>query len=239
MDLPPPLIDPELIKRVQCFACGEIGESCKCIGQPPGANRQFLLNDDDLPARVASVDDHVEFWCYLLPHGPISAQFNAQLFYHQELVENGVLELIKNTQIQQDIRSWINAYIDSEHFNTVVAPSFRNLGLDKLKRVPVEALDSFFSGRWYELCPLHIDLIMNAVNLQGPNPKDPSSEKYVKVIGSLQAISMVLGWISRNPAFSLCASERLTFMRQMAVYTRTPIPAQPANSEQPTEEKED
>ncbi|RYH02090.1 hypothetical protein EON65_47985 [archaeon] len=230
MDFPPPLIDPELIKRVQCFACGETGGPCRCVGQPPGANRQFLLNDDDLPSRDASIEDHIEFWGYLLPHGPISSQFNAQLFYHQELLENGILDLIKDSQIQQDIYAWIHAYVNSEHFSTVVAPAFRTLGVEKLKQVPVEALDSFFAGRWYELCPLHIDLIMNAVNLQGPNPSDSSSARYVKVIGALQAIAMVLGWMSRNPAFSLCASERLTHMRQMAVYTRSPVPTQPAEN---------
>jgi hypothetical protein len=219
------LEDVDLAHRIQCFTCGEFFMACTCQNQQEGENHQYMLNDEDMPPATTSFETNLKFWMRLVKLGQLTAKVNVDLFY-QDQVNHGFFNLIHNADLKYQFYVVWDAYCQSEHFLTVVVPTFQVLGLEKLKRVGKEALDSYFSGRWWELSSFCVALVMNSLEICGPNPNAPTTMPMRMLADALQFVELVLKQVSKHQSYSLIASEKVSSMQVLAAFTRVAAPPQ-------------
>lgn len=234
------LEDVDLAQRIQCFSCGEFFLGCECKTRFDGENRQYMLDDDDLPPLDSPFDTNFQFWMRLVKLGGRTSVVDVDLFYTDQQ-KVGLFDLLKNADLKYRFYVIWDAYSQSEHFIRVVAPNFQLLGLEKLKRVGKEALDSYFSGRWWELSIFSIALVMNSLEVCGPDPRAPETRPMRFLADALQFVELVITQVSQHQVFTLVASERVTTMKNLAAYTRVPnnLPLPPDEPQVPIEgEKE-
>lgn len=219
----PEAIDVNLLRALQCFTCGQFFMACACTGEEHGGNYQFMVDDADLPARDGAILDNVKFWGKLVKHGILTMKFNFDKFFDDMFIRNRtLLDLMTDAQIQAQMRGfWAAAVDDATVYSRILTgfPSLQNR--TRLKAVGTECLDSFFSGRWHEMCQMQIELIYTAIVTQGPDPYAPSSARLKQLTDAFGTVEMILGWVSKHPMYTLVATDRLTHMTRMETYQPT------------------
>jgi hypothetical protein len=216
--------DAELSQKIQCFRCRKhiATDGCQCSPtEPAGRNYQFMLEDQDLPAISASLHTHILFWVRLVSLGPLTKQFDVKSFYEDQMT-GGLFDLFDEEDITNAFYSFWEAYTESQHFHEVIMRTFSKMTPENLKLVGKQGLDSYFSGRWYELCQFSISLIMNALNVCGPDPRAPTSARLGPVVQGLMLNEAVLKSVSAELCYALIDEQRSSRMSSLAAYTILP-----------------
>lgn len=221
-----PVFDDAKRRQVQCFHCGEFYLVCQCKNKPHGDGYQFMFNDDDLPPTIASIEENIQFWGVVVKSGELTQKFNFDLFYREQYLNRDGPRLIRDTTLQQQFYQTWESYTKTSHFNDVLAKAFPLITIDQLKKTGVEAWDSFFSGRWWEICRFSVMFVLNSLEVCGPNPRDPSTANMKVIADLMQMVEVVLklGCPGSNN-YSIIAPDRSTAMSKLALYQRVPIPA--------------
>eukprot|EP01040_Poterioochromonas_malhamensis_P006436 gene6436-6933_t len=218
--------DLDLSRRVQCFTCRQVIFLCQCAGNQAATGRecQFMIEEEDLPDQSveSSIQDNIHFWGRLVRLGKATQQFDMNEILNRVFVAENLYNTLKDENVRQQFYSFSHAYTQHPHFLEVVVRAFPGLTLPELQLLGKEGLDSIFSGRWYEICRAQIGLIMNSLQLCGPNPNDPNSLPLKKVVNSLMLIDAVLDSLSEKRGFSIVDPYRLAAMRSLTVYKLKP-----------------
>ncbi len=220
------ILDEQKRHQVQCFHCGEFFMVCRCTNHPHGDGYQFMFNDADLPSTNSSIEDNVQFWGALIKAGQLTMKFNYDLFYREQYLNRDGPTMIRDEDLKRQFYDCWDKYTKTSHFNDVLAKAFPLISVAQLKTAGIEAWNSFFSGRWWELCRFSVMFVMNSLETCGPNPHAPSTAQMRVIADLMQMVEVVLNiGCPSSHNYSLVAPERVSDMSKLALFQRVPIPA--------------
>lgn len=154
----------------------------------------------------------------LVRFGVITRQMNFNLYYQEQLVDTNFLDLMRNTTLSDQFYNIWNSYITTAHFENRLMPDFPTYSREQLERVGRETIDSFFSGRWYELCHLSIGLVMCSLVNAGPDADHPASAPLRRITDVIQFVESISMMVSKELMFTFVAPEVILAMSNLALF---------------------
>ncbi|KAJ3072316.1 hypothetical protein HDU98_003825 [Podochytrium sp. JEL0797] len=208
--------NPEAIaNQLYCYACSLSITTCKCPSSKKGQNMQFMLAESLLPPSDASVLTNLNVWASLVSVHILASRFQAKAFL-QEYTNPAKKDLLTRlSRAQPRVLELWNTYKNAPIFNDLPS-KFNNLWtLEQLQSVGDEAVDSFFTGRWWELHAIGIVFLMNAFETSKMDPKAKENEDLVVIAEVIQAVTAVIVQTCEKPGFTIVAPSSSARMKGM------------------------
>ncbi|KAJ1555413.1 hypothetical protein HK405_001967 [Cladochytrium tenue] len=211
--------------NMQCYNCGTWFMMCPCEGLGNGEDLQFVLREADLPpppatspagpASAAGVQRHMEFWGELTGIHPRGNRMDAAQFV-ADAVRRGLVQAMASHRALME-RVWADFKADKSQIKEVKRRWKNVWSVPQLKAVGDEVMDSYFTGRWYELHIFGMTLLVQALNF---SELQPESQPELRMMAeSIAFVSEVVKNISVKPGFTLVAPASYPRLRHMTVFT--------------------
>ncbi|KAI8614769.1 hypothetical protein BC830DRAFT_355251 [Chytriomyces sp. MP71] len=216
-DSPAPSADASS-QNLFCYVCRLQMAQCKCAPKrQPGEDMQLVVPAASFPPETAGVVDNIHFWAdELIPSHVLAGRWNSRAFASDFIAKVGIIQHMDTASSK--VAALFSRYSMSNDFSSM-APKLNNMWtVEQLRRIGSEALDSFFSGRWWELSAIHIVVIMNTFETSKLDPKLPQNKDLTLVAQAIQGIMGSIVSTSNRPGFTIVAPSCSARMKKMAVF---------------------
>ncbi|KAI9365434.1 hypothetical protein DFJ73DRAFT_807727 [Zopfochytrium polystomum] len=202
--------------RLACFNCGQRILPCPCRGLDYGEDLQFYA-----PPETHSTAERLVLWADMIEAHPRmqlplfrEAVNDTVAFVHEHV--GSLIEALPamRPKIQ---RAWRAFTRDRDQLVLLRRQHMDVWSVPLLKTIGDEAIDSFFTGRWYEMTAIGCLILALVMESSGIVP-ETSGPQMIEVGSSFAWVSDRLNDISRKNGFTLMAPSSSLRLKQMAVF---------------------
>ncbi|KAJ3029545.1 UNVERIFIED_CONTAM: hypothetical protein HDU68_011845 [Siphonaria sp. JEL0065] len=211
-----------IASQLFCYRCSLAMATCKCPGidAKSGEDMQFMIQESLLPQPLDSATprENIDAWASLVSVHIRASRFQAKAFVAQ-FVDPAQKDLLNHMQSNRKrVETMWKVYRNSPSFSALPARFNHLWSLDQLRKVGDELVESFFTGRWWELNAIGIVFLMNSFETSKMDPKAPESNGLVVIAECIQAITAVIVQNSKKPGYTIVAPSSTQRMKAMTIF---------------------